>query len=365
MKWYLTISESSIDRPDHGWRGLLRVALKSAKSATNLIPHLIYDGKPNDFTRELEREGVKIIHHRVSFYNHLVRREISQPGYLPICSGTFLRVEIPLIEQDDDFVFYTDCDVNFLADVDISEIRPETFASAPQANITDYRNDINTGIMVMNIKQLRADLPAFINFITSNIEKGWPGCDQENYRRFYNGNWSQLPLVFNWKPYWGRNDDARIIHWHGPKPNVVREFVRNPTFHTNMSWQELFRRDPSAYMHYLQVWDQSFAHVPCTYHGHIDRLTTKSIGGWILNQDDRNKPVLIDVVIKNKWKKAIECNNQRADLKDLFQTNVGGFAVDLSEVADLVKGDEIAFSAGQNTLKLKFGQEFGLEFELG
>ena len=31
-------------------------------------------------------------------------------------------------------------------------------------------------------------------------------------------NLTMLPPRFNWKPYWGMDKDAVIVHFHGPKP---------------------------------------------------------------------------------------------------------------------------------------------------
>ena len=42
--------------------------------------------------------------------------------------------------------------------------------------------------------------------------------DQHAYREHYRGRWDQLPVEMNWKPYWGRNAAAQIVHFHGPKP---------------------------------------------------------------------------------------------------------------------------------------------------
>ena len=34
-----------------------------------------------------------------------------------------------------------------------------------------------------------------------------------------------LPDELNWKPYWGLNSNAEIVHFHGPKPSLVLEFL--------------------------------------------------------------------------------------------------------------------------------------------
>ena len=46
-----------------------------------------------------------------------------------------------------------------------------------------------------------------------------PG-DQGAYNEFYSGKFvvHRWPL-FNWKPYWGFNARAKLVHFHGPKPD--------------------------------------------------------------------------------------------------------------------------------------------------
>ncbi|MBV9200089.1 MAG: hypothetical protein JOY83_10230 [Alphaproteobacteria bacterium] len=65
--------------------------------------------------------------------------------------------------------------------------------------------------------------------------------------------WQRLPAEFNWKPYWGYSDQAKIVHWHGPKPAhaemmLAGEFDRFPPPH-----QTLFRMNPEAYRTYLPL----------------------------------------------------------------------------------------------------------------
>ena len=89
MSWYFALSESSIGRDEHDWPGLIRVAVTSARRHTQLQPILVYDGQPGEFTAELENIGVRIVYHRVSFFDDLVRHAdaIGAPWWLEIASG--------------------------------------------------------------------------------------------------------------------------------------------------------------------------------------------------------------------------------------------------------------------------------------
>ncbi|MCD8524023.1 MAG: hypothetical protein LRY72_17430 [Saccharospirillaceae bacterium] len=256
---------------------MILAAVNSARVNTNLEPILLFDGQENEFLETLRKKGVKVIFHRVGFYDALKERDKTNPGYLSIASGAFLRVEIPLIEQDEEFVLYTDCDILFTSDAGLLDVKPEYFACAPQQSMNDYAGDANSGVLVLNVKNMRQTYAQFSEFIVKNLYAGWPGCDQENYRRFYAGKWDKLPLIYNWKPYWGLNQDCSIIHWHGPKPEAVLNRLLNPYFEFYSAWEELFSKNVPAYKQYYEMWDRYCDASPRYNHssatnisGHVD-----------------------------------------------------------------------------------------------
>lgn len=255
-KWYFCLSEASIDRAHHGWREMVFAAVNSARIHTNLKPILLFDGEENEFLDALRKKGVEIIFHRVKFYDALVERNKTSPGYASIASGAFLRVEIPLVEKEDDFVLYTDCDVLFMQDLPNFDVYPEYFSCAPQTSKTDFVNDANSGVLVINIKNMRESYPAFAEFIVNNLHAGWPGCDQENYRRFYSGKWNNLPLEMNWKPYWGENPNICILHWHGPKPEIILDKMIDPSLTLYPAWESIYSWNTTAYQYFFERWDR-------------------------------------------------------------------------------------------------------------
>jgi hypothetical protein len=326
VKWYFALSEASIDRVDHGWRGLIRVAVQSARQNTSLEPFMLYDGNENEFLDELRRMGVTVIHRRVSFYDALVEIGETRPGYLPIATGAFLRVDLPLVENTDEFVLYTDCDVTFLRDPDLTQIRPTYFAAAPQASLTDYENDMNTGVIVMNVPAMRAMRSSFVEFIISNLRAGWPGFDQENYRRHYKGKWDHLPLELNWKPYWGPGTDVGIVHWHGPKPELAQKLIADPELNTVPIWKTLFQRSPDGYRYFLDIWDKFAANLPRVLIGHMDLLSPQSVAGWILDKEDPSRPVSFHVLLDGAEIGSGTNENYRSDLERLYAAKIGGFS---------------------------------------
>ena len=258
MKWFFAVSEVSMDHHDHDFRALIRSAVNSARANTQLAPHMIFDGEEGAFTQEIRALGVTVIRHRISFYDRLEAAQKGQrPDWTPymfVASGALLRLEIPLLEQGDEFVLYTDCDVIFLKDPVLKHIRPDVFAVAPERQQGSHE-DMNSGVMVMNLPRLRADLPVLVSFLCENFARV-SGFDQEAYRHFYRGAWSGLTPDYNWKPYWGINPEASVIHFHGPKPPAVRKLMADPSYGAPDVWRQLYFQDVESYRHYLEVWDR-------------------------------------------------------------------------------------------------------------
>jgi glycosyl transferase family 8 len=248
MKWYFAVNAPSLQAQRQFWESMILTAVRSALRHTDLVPHLMFDGGDDPFLRVLDQLGVTIVRHRVSFYDALERHDSSQ-GYLMIASGAFLRTEIPTIE-DDPFVLYTDCDVMFAGAVELNDYRPDKFACAPEFQ-PDAFSDFNTGVMLMNVESLREDLDEFTTFIRDNLST-LQAYDQGAYRVFYEGCVDPLDPIYNWKPYWGTSSDARIVHFHGVKPQHARRAAEGETLVPVL--QELYDRNPTGYRQYVEQW---------------------------------------------------------------------------------------------------------------
>lgn len=334
-KWYFCLSESSIDRANHGWRDLVFAAVNSARKNTYLVPYLIYDGSDSAFLEGLRAKGVNVIFHRVAFYDALAKRDKSEPGYLSIASGAFLRTEIPLIEKEDEFVLYTDCDVIFRSNPDFSNLEPKYFACAPQSSMTDYANDANSGVLVLNVPSMRETYDEFSKFIVRNLDQGWPGCDQENYRRFYKGKWDELPLEMNWKPYWGESQRTVIVHWHGPKPDAIRRKLRDGSFGLYESWNALYEKNKAAYESYVKEWAlYREPYLPDSVRGHIDIVSPSTIRGWALYGPDPEYPLKISLRINGKEERGLDTSMYRKDLSEIFKSDRGGFNFSTQDFPD-------------------------------
>lgn len=246
MKWFFCWCQDTEYHRDHGWPDLIRVAVHSALERTDLEPHFIYDGQPSDLTAELEHAGVKIHYHRLSFIEVLTAHS-PDPWYQAVARGAFLRFDIPLFAGSDDFVLYTDADVIFEERVDFRGYQPAFLAAAPQHERGAIR-DMNSGVMVMNVPAWRARRDDLLNFTARNIHLG---LDQEVLREFVGRDYLLLPDRFNWKPYWGVNQDAAILHWHGPKPEAAARWLTEPGFVTHDGWMPILECCRDGYAWYV------------------------------------------------------------------------------------------------------------------
>ena len=263
MKWYFAITADTLTADeDHGFKDCIHVAVGSALKNTHLKPNLLYDGAPDQFTDDMTRLGVNVIHHRLSFYERLQKAQREQradwPNYMKTAAGAFLRLEIPRVEFEDDFVLYTDCDVMFTGDVDLDFCRPEIFAVSGQFKQDAYYTDMNSGVMVINVQRVRRDMPAMVDLLCNNFNQVG-GYDQELMRLFYNGRWDPLSPRYNWKPYWGASSTADIVHFHGPKPNAARKLLDDPAYrkddHVFHTWRHWFFENVEGYRHYSRLWE--------------------------------------------------------------------------------------------------------------
>jgi len=87
---------------------------------------------------------------------------------------------------------------------------------------------MNSGVMWMNRAGLREVASEFRESVRAHLrDLQGTAWDQGAHIRFFGGEkfrWNKLRPELNWKPYWGTNDKAKIIHFHGPKP-YQRPFI--------------------------------------------------------------------------------------------------------------------------------------------
>ncbi|WP_375408847.1 glycosyltransferase [uncultured Methylobacterium sp.] len=236
MKWYFATNEAGSE----GVAGLhARLMVLSALQNTRLRPHLITTGFRNDFTTWMEARGVTIID-AIQPLSDAIHQAAETGGYDTKYLGHWLRCEIPLIESEDNFVLYTDSDVIFLDGFKVPNVAPEYFAAAPEFRIDD-RSYVNTGVMIINVHNMRKISSEFFQFARHEISnlKGEVYHDQFAYNRYFAGRWTPLDPSYNWKPYWGDPSTANILHFHGAKLNAISMLYEQELPFHEVYWQQI------------------------------------------------------------------------------------------------------------------------------
>jgi lipopolysaccharide biosynthesis glycosyltransferase len=253
LKWFCAVSAATLDfYKDYNLRDLIRVAIFSAILNTRLRPHVIYDGQEDAYTDELRQLGAVVILHRTPLYDAFEGHAGENWMWRHVMAGAFLRFEIPVLETQEQFVLYTDCDVLFLRDPRFGRQAPAVFGATSQVS-TDPRQDMNSGVMLVNVQNMGKLLPHLNEFTRRSLHLG---LDQEILRAFFGSNYQVLDRSLNWKPYWGWDAKAQIIHFHGPKPAACRAYLSHGTLPDNETWAQMLRGDRAGYEAYTRLWYQ-------------------------------------------------------------------------------------------------------------
>jgi hypothetical protein len=69
------------------------------------------------------------------------------------------------------------------------------------------------------------DYDNFVYFIKINLTK-FQVYDQDALKLFYSDRMESFNPEYNYKPYWGHNDNIKILHFHGPKPTFSEEQLK-------------------------------------------------------------------------------------------------------------------------------------------
>lgn len=230
MKCYMCVSASEDEKTSILYQNLLNVALKSAKHNTTLDIIVLYDGPENHpFCEIINKYSVKKIDWRFSHFDDLKETYtkdvlLKQTGKDSIdykkLSGTFMRLDIPFIEKEDQYVLYADIDVMFMKALDLDALpKPKILMVGPEFNksIVDA-GYFNAGILYFNVEEMKKKAYLIFKQLENHIPNSTGLFDQGYLNEFCYDDYEELPLEYNWKPYWGINENAKIVHFHGIKP---------------------------------------------------------------------------------------------------------------------------------------------------
>lgn len=261
MKWYAAIS--SYSSPDY--LEMLEIAIVTCKINTKFSINLICDKKWDEVEKLKDRYGINVIYYGGEVFTTFIKK-FQHDKRLTGIAGTYLRADIPLIEEKDEFVLYTDADVIFgnPNNSKLSISAPEYFAAAPEFDINDW-SYFNAGSMLMNVKNLKNDYKRFADFVIPNFQTLFNHAhDQGAYNHLYKGKWNRLPPEYNWKPNWGINKNAVVVHFHGPKPkdidnyfsgNLVNVKVDVPVDGLNL-YKRMIERNKESCKFYLNKYNE-------------------------------------------------------------------------------------------------------------
>lgn len=223
MRWYFALDEGGAEG---GLGTMAKLAVLSARAVGGLEPVMLYHGAPGELTAWMQRQHVRVVPTRPSFWD-IMERAKAAGSTNPHTIGHWLRVMIPQVEQEHDYVLYTDVDVIFLRRFDWASVKPRVFAAAPEFLPDEWRY-LNSGVMVQSVAAMRASWPGFEAQIVDRMNS--PACDEYNdqmaLNESYGGYWEHLPTLCNHKPYWDFDPRAVLLHYHGPKPAMVEALAR-------------------------------------------------------------------------------------------------------------------------------------------
>jgi len=229
MKWFTGLNNHNKTLYDD-YIKMYKVAVFTAKETNPSIkPYLILDGEIDDSVNELINMGVNVIQHRVSFSDKILAHYKDDT----IALGAFLRIDIPKICEtlkiEDEYILYTDNDVYFIGDVTpITNYKPEFFAACGEFIPTLESMNMNSGVMWINWKSMLNEYDDFVKYIVENFANNM--YDQDALKKYYDGRITSLNPLFNYKPYWGPNNNIKILHFHGPKPTFDEKKLKEFPF---------------------------------------------------------------------------------------------------------------------------------------
>jgi hypothetical protein len=258
MKWFFALNEESPNFPRYV--DMIKVAVATARIHTSLEPVFLYDGNRNGLTDWLEAHGVTVVHRRWRLLDrfHALASAAGKTILIGYAGGVFLRTEIPSLcaEQGwtDERILYTDCDVMFTGDPEHlwPDLHGMFLGMAPESDPKRLDN-LNSGVMLMRLPAMRMMDGVFQRFLETNLMEYAITGDQLAYLAFFRHGCRPLAPELNWKPYWGENPEARIVHFHGPKP-----FLR-PVIEGGAGLHVHRRLAQGAYARYCEIWEAALA----------------------------------------------------------------------------------------------------------
>ena len=220
---------------------LLKAAINSLQKNTTLTPVVMMSidtdiEHPNHEEGDkmiewLHKKNVEIVYHTPTWYKdikHFTFKTVTNwsnefmknmylyyPNYynMNFIKSESLRIDIPIVFPDEEYVMYVDCDVLFLKDPEIKPFE-KPLAAALRGSF------FNNGVMVFNIPLMKESYEDFLTFFLKSNYSFVIGetTSQGAYNTYYHDKVAKMPLKLNWHVFTGKDKDVTIAHFCGASP---------------------------------------------------------------------------------------------------------------------------------------------------
>ncbi|KAL4423982.1 hypothetical protein ABPG75_001283 [Micractinium tetrahymenae] len=246
MPWVFTYNDWSAGTE---YEYMVRAAVTSAIEAAHMKPYCMYSGsEASPMHKWFVKKGVRIIRHDPAWKEALIKEgRRHRDKYSELYShlyrtdgalvGAFQRIDIPILSEFDqyNYVLFTDCDVFFRKRMKLFDWG----TPLPTALGLGFENEdkfpYNDGVMLWNMPYMRRTNAAFVAWILNQTNglyfTGYGPVDQGAFNQYYEGQVKGRPISknFNSKMYHELRKSARIVHFHGPKPNHYLQWFLTQT----------------------------------------------------------------------------------------------------------------------------------------
>jgi len=271
-KWITCLAGPKIKDCD-AYRGMfkkaqefVKVAVESCILNTNLEPVIVYDGEQNELTEWLNKKGVKIINYESPFIKFF--QDSQWTCYeKEVMRGVFMRLALPeLVKKlglEENHLLYADYDIIFMKNFNLEELcsqQTQILSIAPSDDISNT-SLVNSGVIIKNIFEYNKIYPTFKKHVLNELHHRFPQdymykghidpYDEILYQEYFRGKFNLLPPKYNWRPYWGFNKNAQIIHFHGLKP-----YHRHNDMLSQPQNYPLKKYVNNAFFIYAAIWDK-------------------------------------------------------------------------------------------------------------
>ena len=222
---------------------MVKVAVWSGVKTGRVIPHCLYTGDTgNALYAWLVRQGVRMLHHEPTWadtiYNKATSALTTNKKHSHLYAsragvvGTWQRIDIPLLNLPYEYALFADSDTIFMRRINLAEFGLPLPACLGMAWEMQDHAPYNAGVMLMRLPCLKDTYADFLAFILASPSGYFPNfgpVDQGAINQFYERQIVHIPKKWNAKPYHPVIADAAIVHFHGPKPSHLADFVRTGT----------------------------------------------------------------------------------------------------------------------------------------